>query len=119
MTTRGRPTIQIDLTETERETLGRWARRHSSAQALALRSRIVLACGQGQSNTAIAAAERCHPTTVATWRKRFAQDRVGGTPVRNRSHDRQAQIHRCQLGWHKLNDPLEKPSELRLYSHRA
>ncbi|HUG84448.1 MAG TPA: IS630 family transposase, partial [Euzebya sp.] len=56
----------------------RWARRHSSAQALALRSRIVLACDQGLSNTAIAAAEGCHPTTVAKWRRRFAEDRLEG-----------------------------------------
>ena len=39
----GRPTVQITLSDNERETLQRWARRHSSAQALALRSRIVLA----------------------------------------------------------------------------
>lgn len=78
MATRGRPTTMITLTDAERETLGRWARRHSSSQALALRSRIVLACDQGQSNTAIAAAEGCHPTTAAKWRTRFAQDRLEG-----------------------------------------
>ncbi|MGI9018986.1 MAG: IS630 family transposase [Euzebya sp.] len=78
MATRGRPTIQIKLSETERETLGRWARRPSSSQALALRSRIVLACDEGRSNTAIAQAEGCHPTTAAKWRGRFAQDRLDG-----------------------------------------
>jgi hypothetical protein len=40
------------LTEQERDTLTRWARRRTSAQALALRSRIVL----GLSTTAAAAA---------------------------------------------------------------
>lgn len=78
MATRGRPTTTVTLTDAERETLGRWARRHSSSQALALRCRIVLACGDGKTNTAIAEAEGCHPTTVAKWRMRFAEDRLEG-----------------------------------------
>ena len=44
MAKRGRPTVEIILTVNERKTLERWARRHSTAQALALRCRIVLAC---------------------------------------------------------------------------
>jgi hypothetical protein len=36
MARRGRPTVQIELTGNERKTLERWARRHSSAQSLAL-----------------------------------------------------------------------------------
>lgn len=43
MAQRGRPTVQVTLSDAERETLQRWSRRHSSAQALALRSRVVLA----------------------------------------------------------------------------
>ena len=43
----GRPTVEIELTRGERETLQRRMRRHSSSQALALRSRIVLACAEG------------------------------------------------------------------------
>ena len=49
----GRPTVAIELTDEERETLVRWSRRHSSSQALALRSRIVLACADGRPNTKI------------------------------------------------------------------
>ena len=44
----------VVLTDDERETLERWARRHSSAQALALRCRIVLACADGDTNTIVA-----------------------------------------------------------------
>jgi transposase len=78
MARRGRPTVEIRLSADERATLQRWARRHSSSQALALRSRVVLACAAGGSNTDIAAELGVHPTTVAKWRHRFARDRLDG-----------------------------------------
>ncbi len=74
----GRPTVTIVLSAEERETLERWARRPSTAQALALRSRIVLAAATGQANTEIGAALGCHPVTVGKWRRRFAQRRLDG-----------------------------------------
>ena len=74
----GRPTVAIELTEEERGTLQRWTRRHSSSQALALRSRIVLACAEGGANTAIAARLGINRGTVAKWRHRFATDRLEG-----------------------------------------
>jgi transposase len=74
----GRPTVGIELSEQERETLLRWTRRHSSSQALALRSRIVLACAEGRTNTAIAAEFGCNQVTVSKWRHRFAADRLDG-----------------------------------------
>jgi transposase len=75
---RGRPTPTIELSATERDTLQRWVRRHSSAQALAQRCRIVLACAEGRTNQEVAAAERVHPSTVGKWRRRFATDRLEG-----------------------------------------
>ena len=81
MSTRiGRPTVTIVLSDEERETLERWARRPTSAQALALRCRIVLAAAEGTSNKAIAAALDCHPVTVGKWRRRFAERRLDGLP---------------------------------------
>jgi len=74
----GRPTVAIELSDDERETLQRWTRRHSSSQALALRSRIVLACADGKTNTAIAAELGCNQVTVAKWRHRFAAERLEG-----------------------------------------
>ena len=73
---RGRPTVAIALTDDERETLQRWARRHSSSQALALRCRIVLDAGDGLTNTTIAQRRGCHAVTVSKWRHRFAADRL-------------------------------------------
>lgn len=78
MSARRRPTAVIELSDTEPDTLQRWVRRHSSAQALALRSRIVLACAEGVTNQEVAAAERVHPATVSKWRHRFATDRLEG-----------------------------------------
>jgi len=75
---RGRPAAQIVLSDDERELLERWARRPQSAQALALRCRIVLAAADGATNQDIAAELGCHPTTVGKWRTRFAQMGVDG-----------------------------------------
>jgi transposase len=74
----GRPTVGIELSEQERDTLQRWARRHSSAQALALRSKIVLGCADGRTNSAVAADLGCNQVTVSKWRHRFAEDGLDG-----------------------------------------
>ena len=47
------------LTDEERDTLQRWARRAKSSQALAQRCRIVLGCAAGKSNTEVAAEVGC------------------------------------------------------------
>ena len=48
----GRPTTPTMLTTDEREILAQRIRRWTTAQALALRARIILACDRGQTNTA-------------------------------------------------------------------
>jgi transposase-like protein len=78
MARRGRPTVEVVLTDDERETLERWARRPKSAQVLALRCRVVLLCADGATNTEV--VERLgvtHPT-VSKWRHRFAERRLEG-----------------------------------------
>jgi transposase len=70
--------VEVTLTEEEREVLERWARRPKSAQALALRCRIVLAAANGEHSNDIAARLGCHPSTVGRWRGRFARMGLDG-----------------------------------------
>jgi transposase len=70
--------LPVVLTETERQVLEGWARRRKTAQALALRSRIVLACTEGASNGRVAAALGVSRNTVSKWRARFVADRLEG-----------------------------------------
>lgn len=73
-----RPTTPLQLTPAESDTLQRWARRPQSAQALALRSRIVLACAAGKSNTDAAEDLQIARQTVGKWRSRFLKRRLAG-----------------------------------------
>jgi len=66
------------LSNDERETLVRWSRRRSSAQALALRCRIVLACAEGLTNQAVEARVGVNQATVSKWRSRFIAGRLEG-----------------------------------------
>jgi len=74
----GRPKQELTVTSEERDQLLRWARRASSAQSLALRSKIVLACADGGDNTAVAERLRCSRMTVGKWRARFLEHRLDG-----------------------------------------
>jgi transposase len=66
------------LSDEERDTLGRWARRPKSAQSLALRCRIVLAAAEGATNNEVAERLGVHPATVSKWRRRFVERRLEG-----------------------------------------
>jgi len=74
----GRPKAGLSLSEAEREQLRRWAARATSTQALALRSKIILACAEGGSNVQVAATHRVREQTVAKWRARFVERRLDG-----------------------------------------
>ncbi|MGW3513834.1 IS630 family transposase, partial [Streptomyces sp. NPDC000994] len=78
MARRGRPVAEVTLTDDERETLVRWSRRATSAQALAQRCRIVLGCAEGKSNQQVAAELGIWPQTVGKWRRRFLESRLDG-----------------------------------------
>jgi len=70
---RGRPKADLVLTETERDELRALALRRKSAQAMALRARIVLACADGQTNLDVAARLSVTKQTVSKWRGRFVK----------------------------------------------
>src|SRR5215469_18295066 len=74
----GRPIPPLQLSREEHETLQRWVRRQTSAQALCLRARIVLACAQGKSNTQVAQQMHLSKPTVGKWRGRFVARRLDG-----------------------------------------
>jgi transposase len=75
---RGRALLELKLTSGERERLLEWTRRHKSAQALALRSRIVLAAAEGHANREVARTLRVTGQTVGKWRGRFLKLRLDG-----------------------------------------
>ena len=72
-----RPTA-LALSAEERAELKSWARRRKTAQALALRARIVLRAAEGLGNTAIADERGIAKHTVGKWRERFAAARADG-----------------------------------------
>src|SRR3954470_3304306 len=75
---RGRPKATLVLTETERSELLALARRRKTAQAAALRARIVLACADGRENNAVAEQLSVTKQTVSKWRGRFVKLRLEG-----------------------------------------
>jgi transposase len=75
---RGRPKATLVLTEIERGELLTLARRRKTAQAAALRARIVLSCAEGLENNAVAERLAVTKQTVSKWRARFVRDRLEG-----------------------------------------
>src|SRR5690349_20698432 len=74
----GRPLPPLNLSALEHQKLHTWANRPTSAQRLALRSRIVLACAEGLSNLQVAQQLRLTSATVGKWRLRFLNHRLEG-----------------------------------------
>ena len=72
----GRPNAELVLAEAERAQLVRWARRAKTAQYLAMRARIVLACAEGGTNKQVAADLGVDESTVDRWRARFVAGRL-------------------------------------------
>jgi transposase len=74
----GRPKAELALEEAERAQLIRWARRAKTAQYLAMRAKIVLACAEGGTNKQVAADLGVDESTVDRWRARFIAGRLDG-----------------------------------------
>jgi transposase len=78
MAGRGRPMVELVLSDVERQTLVSWSRRRKSAQALAVRCRVVLACAEGLTNTEVAYRLGVSRPMVGKWRSRFVERRLDG-----------------------------------------
>jgi transposase len=75
---RGAPRAEVVLDVDEREALERWARRPSTANALASRARIVLAVAAGGTDIAVAARLGASRQTVGKWRRRYLAHGLDG-----------------------------------------
>jgi transposase len=69
---------QLVLSQAEREELMALTQRRKTAQALAQRARIVLACADGIPNKVVAARQRVTQQTVGKWRRRYIDQRLDG-----------------------------------------
>jgi transposase len=74
----GRPLESLTLTEEESSELWGWARRPTTAQAHALRARIILACAEGGNNREVGRKLGVTRQTVGRWRERFIERRLDG-----------------------------------------
>src|ERR1700752_644978 len=74
----GRPRKPLEIAAGDREKLSMIARRPKSAQAMAMRARIVLSCAQGLSNSEVARKLNVTGATVGKWRERFRRSGLDG-----------------------------------------
>jgi len=74
----GRPKAGLTISPSERRRLEAWTRRRKTAQALALRARIVLLCGSGMQNIDVAEKLGVSNQMVGKWRRRFVEQRLDG-----------------------------------------
>ncbi len=74
----GRYLPALEISEIERAELTSLGSRRSTAQALALRARIVLGCAEGEQSKAVAARLGVGENTVGKWRRRFAEHGLDG-----------------------------------------
>ena len=79
---RGRPRADLRVTPEDLTTLTRWTARRKTAQALALRARVILRSATGLPNTQVAAELGLTAHTVGKWRRRYNPAGRGGAARR-------------------------------------
>jgi transposase len=78
MAVTGRPKSELVVTDVERAELVRLTNRGRVNRSLAFRAKLVLACADGETNSAVALTHRTTDQTVGKWRRRFVEDRLDG-----------------------------------------
>ncbi|MER6852592.1 helix-turn-helix domain-containing protein [Streptomyces flaveolus] len=68
----------LSVTDAQRDVLEGWVRRRSTAQSLAQRSRIILACAEGHSIMEVSRWLGVTVDMVRTWRRRFLERGLDG-----------------------------------------
>jgi transposase len=74
----GRPKKALQIADEDCEKLNSMARRPKTAQAMAMRARIVLDCARGLSNAEVARKLHITSATVGKWRERFRKAGLEG-----------------------------------------
>lgn len=74
----GRPLASLTISEEQRAELRGWARRPKTAQATALRARVILLCAEELSNQEVAEELGVNRVTVGKWRTRFLKMGLDG-----------------------------------------
>jgi Winged helix-turn helix len=74
----GRPIPALEVSAEEREALENWACRPKTAQATALRARLILGCAAWKTSILVARELRLTKQTVGKWRSRFVTKRLDG-----------------------------------------
>ena len=112
----GRPKAELSVSPEDRATLMRWTGRRKTAQALALRSRIILRCASGLPNMAVAQELGITDQTVCKWRGRFVKKGVAGLLDEPRSWGT-AQDHRRSGGGDDRQDAGVHPARCDALEH--
>ena len=106
----GRPLSPLTLLSAERQQLLDWTRRPKTAQALALRARIVLSSAAGLNNTEVARRVHVSLATVGKWRQRFLRLRLDGLLDEPRpGTPRRSAMPRSNACWRASWKPNRKP----------
>lgn len=110
----------VSLSESERSELQQLVRRHSTAQQIVLRARIILEADAGLNNSQIARQLELTPETVRMWRKRWLAfqavaladlslaERLSDSPRSGRPSEISAQ-QVCQIKALACEQPKERP----------
>jgi transposase len=78
------PTVRIELTPEEKQTLTMWSKAGTTEQRLAQRARVILASAQGRDLPEVVRQSGLSRQNCSKWRRRFRAERLSGLQDRPR-----------------------------------